>query len=190
MAELSEADILRILDLIDKSSFDFFELTLGDVHLTVSKTGPPGEPAPPRPPNSGGVRARSESAPPTAPVGDPPASRGVVDDAPTAPRLAGRPGDAGVGEGAPPKDASAAAGLVPVLSPMVGTFYVAPAPDAPPFVQVGGTVEAGTTVGLVEAMKVFTSVLAGTPGTIAERVVDNAQFVEYGQTLFFVRPEV
>jgi acetyl-CoA carboxylase biotin carboxyl carrier protein len=72
---------------------------------------------------------------------------------------------------------------------MVGTFYVAPAPDAPPFVEVGGAVQADTTVGLVEAMKVFTGVLAGASGVIAERLVENAQFVEYGQPLFLVRPE-
>jgi biotin carboxyl carrier protein len=72
---------------------------------------------------------------------------------------------------------------------MVGTFYIAPAPDAPPFVQVGGTVNADTTVGLVEAMKVFTSVMAGASGVVVERLVDNAQFVEYGQALFLIRPE-
>ena len=61
--------------------------------------------------------------------------------------------------------------------------------DVAPFVQVGGTVHADTTVGLVEAMKVFTSVMAGTSGVVVERLVDNAQFVEYGQALFLIRPE-
>ena len=79
--------------------------------------------------------------------------------------------------------------LVPVPSPMVGTFYVAPAPDAPPFVEIGAAVQDDTTVGLVEAMKVFTGVLAGTRGVIAERLVENAQFVEYGQPLFLIQPE-
>jgi acetyl-CoA carboxylase biotin carboxyl carrier protein len=50
-------------------------------------------------------------------------------------------------------------------------------------------VQADTTMGLVEAMKVFTGVLAGTSGVIAERLVENAQFVEYGQPLFLIRPE-
>ncbi len=72
---------------------------------------------------------------------------------------------------------------------MVGTFYRAPAPDAPPFVEVGASVEADTTLGLVEAMKVFTSVLAGVRGVVVQILVDNAQFVEYEQPLFLIRPE-
>ena len=65
----------------------------------------------------------------------------------------------------------------------------APAPDAPPFVEVGSRVEEETTLGLVEAMKVFTSVLAGARGVVVDILAENAQFVEYGQPLVLVRPE-
>ena len=188
MAELSDADILRILELVDQSSFDYFQLTLGDLHLTVSKTGLPPEaagalPAPTALGSAAPAAPPTGSGPPAVPATPPP----------PAPAAAGAPPTA-----APPPPASsqpaapagsAAEGLVPVPSPMVGTFYVAPAPDAPPFAQVGASVDADTTVALVEAMKVFTGVLAGTRGVIAERLVENAQFVEYGQALFLIRPE-
>ena len=71
---------------------------------------------------------------------------------------------------------------------MVGTFYRAPDPTAPPFVEVGSAVEPETTMALVEAMKVFTGVLAGVRGTVVAVLAENAQFVEYGQPLFRVRP--
>jgi acetyl-CoA carboxylase biotin carboxyl carrier protein len=181
LAELSDADILRILELVDQSSFDYFQLTLGDLHLTVSKTGLPPEAAalPPA------VTPTSAGAPPAPPSSvAPPASPAA---APPPPTKAALPPLVSAPTAAPSE--AAAAGLVPVPSPMVGTFYVAPAPDAAPFVEVGAAVQADTTMGLVEAMKVFTGVLAGTSGVIAERLVENAQFVEYGQPLFLIRPE-
>jgi acetyl-CoA carboxylase biotin carboxyl carrier protein len=72
---------------------------------------------------------------------------------------------------------------------MVGTFYTTPAPGAPPFVQLGDAVNEEATVGLIEVMKVFNAVTAGVKGVIAEICVQNGQFVEYGQPLFFVKPE-
>jgi biotin carboxyl carrier protein len=70
----------------------------------------------------------------------------------------------------------------------LGTFYVAPEPGAPPFVKVGTAITEDTTVGLIEVMKVFNSVRAAVKGTIVEVVAQNGQFVEYGQTLFLVKP--
>jgi acetyl-CoA carboxylase biotin carboxyl carrier protein len=79
-----------------------------------------------------------------------------------------------------------------VESPMVGTFYSSPAPDAPPFVSVGSVVNHDTTVCVIEAMKVFTDIPAGIPagtsGTITEVLVKSGQPVEFGQALFRVRP--
>ena len=80
-------------------------------------------------------------------------------------------------------------GLVAIAAPMVGTFYRCSEPGADPFVEVGARVEADTTVGLVEVMKVFTSVPAGTKGIIAEIKVANAQFVEKGAALFYLTPD-
>jgi acetyl-CoA carboxylase biotin carboxyl carrier protein len=83
---------------------------------------------------------------------------------------------------------AAAEGLLTVTAPLLGTFYVAPEPGAPPFTHVGANVTEDTTVGLIEVMKVFNSVRAGFKGTIVEAVAQNGQFVEYGQTLFLVKP--
>lgn len=71
-----------------------------------------------------------------------------------------------------------------IRSPMVGTFYASPAPDAPPFVSVGTVVRPETTVCVIEAMKVFTDINAGISGTIAEILVKNGQAVEFDQPLF------
>ena len=79
-------------------------------------------------------------------------------------------------------------GLVAIEAPMIGTFYRAPAPGAPPFVEVGATVEPHTVVCIIEVMKMMNSVPAGIAGTIVEVCPENAHPVEYGQPLFRVRP--
>jgi acetyl-CoA carboxylase biotin carboxyl carrier protein len=85
-------------------------------------------------------------------------------------------------------EADADAGLVPVKSPMVGTFYAASSPDAKAFVSVGSTVDEETDVCVIEAMKVFNNIKAECRGTIAKILVNNGQTVEFGQTLFLVKP--
>jgi acetyl-CoA carboxylase biotin carboxyl carrier protein len=80
-------------------------------------------------------------------------------------------------------------GLLPVTAPMVGKFYAAPSPSDPPFVTPGTHVAAGATVGLIEVMKVFASIKTETAGTIERILVSNGQFVEFGQTLFWIRPD-
>ena len=80
------------------------------------------------------------------------------------------------------------AGLVAIKSPMVGTFYAAPSPDAKPFVQVGSTVDEETDVCVIEAMKVFNNIKAETRGTIARIMVTNGQTVEFGTVIFLVKP--
>jgi biotin carboxyl carrier protein len=83
---------------------------------------------------------------------------------------------------------SAADGLVDVEAPLVGTFYRAPAPGEPPFVEVGSHVEPDTQVCIVEVMKLMTAVAAGVRGTIAETCRADAEPVQYGDVLFRVRP--
>ncbi len=70
-----------------------------------------------------------------------------------------------------------------IESPMVGTFYRAPSPDAPPFVEEGGSVRKGQTVCIIEAMKMMNEIEAPAAGRIVKILVDNAQPVEYGQAL-------
>lgn len=86
-------------------------------------------------------------------------------------------------------DVQEEAGLVAINSPMVGTFYRAPAPDATPYVQVGHTVEPGQTVCIIEAMKLMNEIQSEVRGKVTRILVDNAQPVEFGQTLFLVKEE-
>lgn len=98
-----------------------------------------------------------------------PAPRAIGDDA----------GDAGAGS---------TEGLLAIESPMVGTFYSAANPDSDPFVTAGASVSSGTTVCLVEAMKVFNEIKSEVSGTIERILVNNGDSVEFGQKLFLVRP--
>jgi acetyl-CoA carboxylase biotin carboxyl carrier protein len=172
LPDLNDADVLRILELVDKSSFDYFQLTLGDLRITVSKEGLPGD------------LADASASPPTAGATAPPSATAGAPAAP--PPAPAAPLAAAGAAAAPAPDRS---GLATVPAPMVGTFYRAPEPGAPPFTDVGAMVDADATLGLVEAMKVFTSILAGVRGEVVEILAENAQFVEYGQPLFLIRPE-
>lgn len=93
---------------------------------------------------------------------------------------------AAVAAATPPADDTA--GLKPIKSPMVGTFYAAPSPDAKPFVQVGTVVNEETDVCVIEAMKVFNNIKAELRGTIAKICVENGKSVEFGTVLFLVKP--
>jgi|SRR5262245_48404913 len=84
--------------------------------------------------------------------------------------------------------AAAAGNRKAIVSPMVGTFYRSPAPDADPFVEVGDVVEVGQTVCIVEAMKLMNEIEAESKGRVVEILVENAQPVEFGQKLFLVEP--
>ena len=79
--------------------------------------------------------------------------------------------------------------LIPINSPMVGTFYAAASPDSPPLVTEGQTVNEETTVAVIESMKIMSEIKAEVSGVIAKICVGNGQPVEFGQTLFLVRPE-
>jgi acetyl-CoA carboxylase biotin carboxyl carrier protein len=78
---------------------------------------------------------------------------------------------------------------VAVKSPMVGTFYRAPAPDAPPYVRVGDRVTRGQTVCIIEAMKLMNEIESEVNGVVAKVLAENAQPVEFGQDLLLIRPE-
>jgi acetyl-CoA carboxylase biotin carboxyl carrier protein len=78
--------------------------------------------------------------------------------------------------------------LILVKSPIVGTFYEGPSPDAPPFVRVGERVQPGKVLCIIESMKLMNEIEAETAGIIAGKLVTNAQSVEYGEGLFTIRP--
>ena len=77
---------------------------------------------------------------------------------------------------------------VEVTSPMVGTFYRAPAPDEAPFVEIGDRISTGDTVCIIEAMKLMNEIEAEASGQVMEILVENGEPVEYGQTLMWVNP--
>jgi acetyl-CoA carboxylase biotin carboxyl carrier protein len=79
-------------------------------------------------------------------------------------------------------------GLTIVRSPIVGTFYRSPAPDAPPFVEVGDTVKPGQVLCIVEAMKLMNEIESEVSGRIAKIHIQNAQPVQYGEILFSIAP--
>src|SRR4029077_15395034 len=103
-----------------------------------------------------------------------------------------RGGGRGVGAGAPSAPATPAApapeeGLHTVKSPIVGTFYEAPSPGAPPFVKAGDSVEVGQVLCIVEAMKLLNEIESDVAGEILKKLATNGQPIEYGQELFVIR---
>ena len=157
----------RIVETLEKSTFDYLQLEVGELKVTIGK----GHVMPPE--------TSAPSPPPVFPVAAPPApSVGEREPATTAP-------------GASPSQATAShvTGTVEINSPIMGMFYSQPEPGAPPFVDVGAIVREDSTVGLVEVMKTFNAVTAGVRGRIVEICAPNAELVEYKQVLFRVVPE-
>lgn len=172
--DLTHEDVLEILGLIDAADVEHFELRTGDTVIVTDRasqgiTATPAMSAEPAPASVAALV--QERTAPTAPVEEAPVA---------APAPAPAPGPAdGVG-----------IALVDVTAPVVGVFYRSPEPGAPPFAQVGDRVEQGTTLGLVEVMKMFTSVTAPAGGVLTEVLVGDGEFVEYEQTLMRLRPDV
>ena len=167
--ELTHEDVAAILDLIERTDVEYLEVEVGGTRIVADRSGrtvaargaAPAAPAP--------APAPALAPPPPAPAAAPPAPAPVA-TAPTPP--------------APAADT----GLVVVPAPMVGVFYRAPEPGAPPFVDVGTRVEEGATMGLVEVMKMFNGVTAPVTGEVVEVLAGNDEFVEFGQPLFRLRP--
>jgi acetyl-CoA carboxylase biotin carboxyl carrier protein len=92
----------------------------------------------------------------------------------------------------PPAESEPAAdsteGLFIMKSPIVGTFYSSPAPNAPPFVKAGDTVQVGQVICIIEAMKLMNELEAEVAGQIVRAYVENGHPVEYGQSLFAIEP--
>ena len=118
-------------------------------------------------------------------VAAPPAPVQPVVHAPAAPAATPAPAPAREAEPAPAAEDTS---LATVESPMVGTFYRAPSPGAPPFIEVGARVSSGQTLCIVEAMKLMNEIEAEVAGEIVEVCVEDAQPVQFGQALFKIRP--
>lgn len=172
-------ELKAIVDWVNLND-DVRELSLkfGDVELFVSRNQHSGAPQPAAPaavPVPAAVAAPAVSAPAvSAPAEAPPAAAPAAPAAPAA-------------VGTTPADASLAADEVFVKAPMVGTFYAAPKPGAPAFVEVGGRVEPGTVLCIVEVMKLMNNIEAPEAGTITRILVENNQTVEYGQPMMVIK---
>jgi acetyl-CoA carboxylase biotin carboxyl carrier protein len=130
--------------------------------------------------SSSGRTVRISASPATVAVGVPAVS--AASRAPGVP--AAEPGAAAE----PVPGAASPSNTMAIASPMVGTCYRAPAPDADPYVEVGDMVQVGQTVCIVEAMKLMNEIESEVRGRIVQILVENAQPVEFGQTLFLVEP--
>lgn len=158
----------QLVKLMSANELSNIELQDGQQRIVLSRGGQPA--AMPQPP----------VAPPAQP--QPPATPAVPAN------TAGTTGATGAAE-PPAASGPSTAGLVEIKSPMVGTFYASPSPDAKALVQVGDQVTPDTDVCIIEAMKVFNNIKAETSGTIEKLLVENGSAVEYGQPLFLVRPQ-
>lgn len=152
--------IKKLIDLLEESNLNEIEIKEGEESVRLSRGGSFVASAPAAAPVVHVAPAASPAMPMVSPV------------------------EAATG-GAPKAGPELPAGHV-VKSPMVGTFYASPAPDKPPFVTVGATVNAGDTLGIIEAMKMFNPIEADVAGTVLAIQCENGQPVEFDQPLFVI----
>jgi acetyl-CoA carboxylase biotin carboxyl carrier protein len=167
---LSYDEIAEILKIIDGSSCDELIVDTGDMKLVVRRN------------SAGGVHVPQDDSPAVAPQPAPSV-------APPATQSSSRPSaPANMLDKTPVKTAAKAPHQVEVAAPMVGTFYRAPAPDAPAFVEIGAVVRKGQPLCLIEVMKLFTTIASEHDGRIVAIGAENGELVEYGRTLFVIEP--
>ncbi len=165
------AFLKRLIEAVESSDIDTLEISRWATKIRISKS-----PSLVLGGNAVGPSSLTVRADTNAGQGTPP------------PPAAASPAVAPVSEAAPASPVEQAK-LVEVTSPMVGTFYRAPAPDADPYVDVGDRVKVGQTLCILEAMKLMNELEAEVSGTIREIAVDNGEPVEYGQVLFRILPD-
>lgn len=208
---LTAKDVAEITRLLEESSFDELYLELEGMKLSLRRNGAAGRPvsAPSRAEQAPGAAAvsapaaaggRPVSSTLSHPVSNPAAAApsgasGVAPAAtstgaheggrPVSAQPASRPGATSPPQAAPAPMAASAAdpSLHNVTAPLLGTYYRAPKPGAPPYVEVGSTVEEDTIVGIIEVMKLMNTVRAGVRGRVTDIVARDGTLVEYGETL-------
>ena len=154
-----------LIEAVDNSSIDSLELNRAGTRIRISKTPPAAAVIAPH------THAQTQMMPAPAPA-----------LAPAAATVAAPAGSAPATTPAP------ASNLTDIKSPMVGTFYRQPAPEAPAYVEVGSTVKKGQTLCILEAMKLMNELESEVDGVIREILVENSDPVEYGQVLFRIEP--
>jgi len=163
MAPISRDDVLQILKMVNESQIDELHLETGDLKLMIRKYG------------QGESVQRLESSPQRL-------TKEKDLEKPSVPLLSPQTDVQKPG----PVPIDAEDGLIPIRAPMLGVFYRAPKPDAPPFVEVGQFITNDDVVCIIEVMKLFNMVRAGIRGRIAKICAQNTQLVEYKQVLFLV----
>ena len=161
-----DLDFLRgLIDAVDGSGIDSIEINRAGTKIRIAKTPPPAPLA--------------AAAPALSPLVAPALAAGAA-----VPALGPAPASSAAGAAEEP----ALSHLTEVKSPMVGTFYRAPAPEAPPYVEIGSVVKKGQTLCILEAMKLMNELESEVDGVVREILVENSDPVEYGQVLFRIEP--
>ena len=183
-AKMSLRDIKELIALLNKNGISEFDLEQNGIHIRIV-TGKANNRA------SGEGQSTQNSASNAIPqvislMTTPPVSltqSAAVTEGPT---------KAESEASTPPKhespDVPVEEKLVSIKSPMVGTFYRAPAPDVPTYVEVGDEINEDTVLCIVEAMKLMNEIKAEMKGKVAQILIENGQHVEYGQPLFIIEP--
>lgn len=162
---LSYRDAVDILRLVKESEqCASLEIQFGDMKLSLTRAVAREAVAQSVP--------RNMAAPTAAPANAPPPKASA----------ATKGSSAGAAAALPP-------GCVAITAPMLGTFYRAPTPNAPPFVKPGDRVKSGDTVGLIEVMKLFTPITSGVAGRVVQILVEDSMLVEHGQALVALEPD-
>jgi acetyl-CoA carboxylase biotin carboxyl carrier protein len=158
---MNQKELKELIEFLKEQDIAEFELERGDVKVRIKRAVPPAVA-----PETRYVTVHPAAASPGSPAAPPSAA---PPPAPTAPPVEEE--------------------LHKVRSPIVGTFYEAPSPGAPPFVKVGDTVEVGQVLCIVEAMKLMNEIESDVAGEIVKKLITNGQPIEYGQELFDIRPK-
>ena len=170
--------IRDLLDIVSKTDIVEFSIQIGEEKVTIRKSD---------------TGSQSHEVTRHIPAGKANTARGELSFEPKAetkssaaeaPAPTTHQGSSSAGAGS-----STANGLVPVTSPMVGTFYRASSPSAQPYVDVGDRIAVGQTVCIIEAMKLMNDMPSEVSGVIVKVCVENGSTVEYGQQLFLVDPK-
>ncbi|MEB3230556.1 MAG: acetyl-CoA carboxylase biotin carboxyl carrier protein [Leptolyngbyaceae bacterium] len=165
--DLSFSDLRDLLTTIDQTDIAELDLKSENWELSIRKL------------TQGAVVVPPSVA--GAPVASPPLGTAAATNLAPAPAASAAPA-------ASPPPPMADRKLLEITSPMVGTFYRAPAPEEAPFVSVGDRISTGNTVCIIEAMKLMNELESEVSGTIVEILVENAQPIEFGQVLMRVDP--
>jgi acetyl-CoA carboxylase biotin carboxyl carrier protein len=168
---LTDLEFLRgLIDAVDQSGIDTLEINRAGTRIRIAKTPPASTALATYMPGSAGPSPAAAGAPAAASAAAPAGAEPATSPS----------GESG--------SAAPATNRLDVKSPMVGTFYRAPAPDAPPYVEVGSTVSRGQTLCILEAMKLMNELECEQDGVVREILVEDADPVEYGQVLFRIEP--